>query len=279
MAGYFPLIRTLLDSSIMDEEVHVRFLFIAMLLRADKGGMVEGTPRALARTAALSVDQVAEALEVLQNPDDRSSTNDELAGARIFRIDETGPNTWYIANYTKYIGWMKADEKRAQHAEAQARYRQSKKVIEGDHSNITDDHGDKPCSNSDENTSVSGSVSVSVSGSVSGSKKNGKGSAEGKGKKKETRAKEEYPPDFMLFWKAYPKKKDKKTALKAWDETEADRPEMDILISKVRELSESDEWQRENGQFVKHPATWLRAGGWDDEVILDPKKDPDYGNW
>lgn len=90
--------------------------------------------------------------------------------------------------------------------------------------------------------------SVSVSSSGSGSKSNG------------------WAAEFDLFWNHYPKRMGKKTAIKAWKETAEDRPPIDVLIVKVDELATSRDWMKDKGQFVPHPATWLRRGGWDDEV-------------
>jgi hypothetical protein len=45
----------------------------------------------------------------------------------------------------------------------------------------------------------------------------------------------------------------------------ADLPPVADLVRKVEVLSRSEQWQRDGGQYVPHPATWLRRGGWDDE--------------
>ena len=87
MAGYFPVFRKFLDSSIMDQTVEVRFLFLTLLLKADRQGFVEATPSALARAAALDIKHVTAALDILQAPDKASTTKDH-DGRRIAKIED-----------------------------------------------------------------------------------------------------------------------------------------------------------------------------------------------
>lgn len=71
--------------------------------------------------------------------------------------------------------------------------------------------------------------------------------------------------DFELFWECYPKKKAKLEALKAWKQTESVRPEIEKILSALDLQCRSEEWTNHSGQFIPHPATWLRGGRWDDE--------------
>ena len=75
-----------------------------------------------------------------------------------------------------------------------------------------------------------------------------------------------YPADFIQFWSLYPNKKKKLDALKAWNQTEADRPEIDSLLDALGAQLLSDDWTKDGGQFIPHPASWLRAGSWDNET-------------
>jgi hypothetical protein len=38
------------------------------------------------------------------------------------------------------------------------------------------------------------------------------------------------------------------------------------VLNTLAELSASHEWRKDNGQFIPYPASWLNAGGWDDEA-------------
>lgn len=75
-----------------------------------------------------------------------------------------------------------------------------------------------------------------------------------------------YPPAFEEFWEAYPKKKSKGDAFKAWKQL---RPDADLrahMLRSVEQLSRSDDWRKESGKYVPYPASWIRAEGWLDVV-------------
>jgi len=71
--------------------------------------------------------------------------------------------------------------------------------------------------------------------------------------------------DFDAFWSAYPKKKSKDTASKAFAKAMSRIDDPDplavILAGIERALSGWDDVQ-----FIPYPATWLNAAGWDDEA-------------
>lgn len=71
---------------------------------------------------------------------------------------------------------------------------------------------------------------------------------------------------FDVFWNEYPKKVGKLEAKKAWGKMNGTRPPLNVILSKVQELKRTDQWTKDNGQFIPNPATWLNRGGWDDEV-------------
>jgi hypothetical protein len=89
---------------------------------------------------------------------------------------------------------------------------------------------------------------------------------EGKGKKGKDVA-SAYPVDFEEFWKAYPKKKGKGAALKAWKMRSGLRPIQTELMKTVRALAASTDWTKDGGKWVPNPATWLNADGWCDEIM------------
>ena len=72
------------------------------------------------------------------------------------------------------------------------------------------------------------------------------------------------PSGFAEFWSAYPKKKNKGDAEKAW---KGAKPNADLLakILKAVEVAKAgNDWRKDNGQYIPFPATWLRAKGWED---------------
>lgn len=70
---------------------------------------------------------------------------------------------------------------------------------------------------------------------------------------------------FEDFWKSYPKKVGKQEARKAWERQNGNRPRLETILAKVEDLKKTDQWKKDRGQFIPHPATWLNRGGWDDE--------------
>ncbi len=70
---------------------------------------------------------------------------------------------------------------------------------------------------------------------------------------------------FSDFWSIYPKKKSKGGAEKAWKQMVVNKKIVDAILKKIPLLKQTDDWQKENGQFIPYPATWLRAKGWEDE--------------
>lgn len=72
---------------------------------------------------------------------------------------------------------------------------------------------------------------------------------------------------FEKFWKAYPKKKSKGDAEKAFSVINPDEQLLETMISTIERAKKSDDWTKDKGQFIPYPATWLRAKGWDDEEV------------
>ena len=79
---------------------------------------------------------------------------------------------------------------------------------------------------------------------------------------------------FVLFWDEYPKKKSKGSAEKVWNKIKPDKQMVDNIIIKIKELKNSTDWIKENGQYIPHPATWLNAKGWEDDVQITIQHKP-----
>ncbi|CAN7259496.1 hypothetical protein LJR130_001061 [Variovorax sp. LjRoot130] len=72
---------------------------------------------------------------------------------------------------------------------------------------------------------------------------------------------------FEEFWKAYPKKVGKDDARKAFDKRSPTRALVAAMMEAIATARGTDQWQREKGQFIPNPATWLNQGRWKDEGI------------
>ncbi len=72
--------------------------------------------------------------------------------------------------------------------------------------------------------------------------------------------------DFALFWSAYPKKVNKGTAEKAFNKLHKELPDIKKLIELLELKKNSEQWKKDNGQYIPHASTWLNAKGWEDEA-------------
>ncbi len=93
-------------------------------------------------------------------------------------------------------------------------------------------------------------------------------------REKEILRKSQAEKDFETFYEAYPKHKGRKDALKAFTTLYSELPEIDELVVITKKFAKSDDCKKDNGQFIPYPATWLRKGMWDDE-ILEPAETED----
>lgn len=158
---------------------------------------------------------------------DPYSNNPVNEGRRIEAI----PGGWHVVSHELY----RAKDYREVEAERKKKYRENKAMSGTCPGHVPDT-----------------SVSVSVSSSVSASKRE---------------VKEGEPEGFAEFWAAYPRKVAKGAARKAWMQTAKTRPSIEVLLKAIEAQKESEDWKKDAGQFVPHPATWLRAERWGDEVI------------
>lgn len=99
------------------------------------------------------------------------------------------------------------------------------------------------------------------------------------GKKKRKPKLTAYSPDFEAFWKAYPRKSGKDAAWKAWQKRRHEIPALPELAAILARQSHCEQWQRDGGQFIPHPATWLNQGRWQDEVEATQGWTPKPANW
>jgi len=81
--------------------------------------------------------------------------------------------------------------------------------------------------------------------------------------KRETKPKD--ASDFERFWTAYPKKIGKLDASKSWERAKG-KPPIDQIIDILENQKASKQWQKDNGQYIPNPSTWLNQGRWEDSL-------------
>lgn len=70
---------------------------------------------------------------------------------------------------------------------------------------------------------------------------------------------------FNAFWKAYPKKKAKSDAEKAFDKLNPDGTLLQTILSVINKSKTTEDWLKEKGKFIPFPASWLNGKRWLDE--------------
>ncbi len=81
---------------------------------------------------------------------------------------------------------------------------------------------------------------------------------------------------FERFWQAYPKKLSKIDALKVWNQMKKQYHfDTDKAISVVEAQKKSKDWIKNGGQYIPYAGTWLRAGGWKNEIEPTEKEKAD----
>jgi len=91
--------------------------------------------------------------------------------------------------------------------------------------------------------------------------------------KLETRNDKPTNEEFEVFWKAYPKKTGKDLARTAFSKRKVNNELLETMLKAIAQQKNTDQWKKDNGQFIPMPATWLNQGRWEDEVTTIV---PDY---
>lgn len=79
-----------------------------------------------------------------------------------------------------------------------------------------------------------------------------------------------YKASFERFWSGYPKKTAKQSALKAWLKLKPDEKLTENILSALERFKKTDQWLKDNGQYIPYPATWLGGRRWEDECAPPP---------
>jgi len=133
---------------------------------------------------------------------------------------------WLIANYQKYRQKRDPEKRRQQNCEAQRRYRRKQKISQC-----------KPES----------------------------AQAEAEADIPPISPKGELAERFNKFWKAYPKKKGKIAAEKAFKKINPSDEQLEKMLLAIEQQNKSEQWNRKRPRYIPNPATWLNRGHWQDE--------------
>lgn len=71
---------------------------------------------------------------------------------------------------------------------------------------------------------------------------------------------------FAKFWASYPRKVGKGAAEKSWLRIHPTQELIQTIILAIESQQKSEQWTKNNGEFIPHPATWLNQRRWEDEI-------------
>lgn len=73
---------------------------------------------------------------------------------------------------------------------------------------------------------------------------------------------------FDEFWAVWPKRKAKQDAIKAWKKLKVTDSLWLLIKAAIERDLQTDDWKKNGGSFVPHPATWLNGKRWEDETVI-----------
>ena len=107
---YVKMFKSIFDGSLYGQ-FEPTVVFMAMLVIAEREGIVDMTPQAIAARCGYPLKIVQRGIAELEKPDRDSRTPDE-EGRRIVRLEESRAWGWRITNYEKYEQIRSAEERR-----------------------------------------------------------------------------------------------------------------------------------------------------------------------
>jgi hypothetical protein len=239
---YVKIHDLILRSSIMEEDVTVRWVWVVILAMADQDGLVQSTPNALARTANLPQKDIDRALKILMSPD-KNSTSQEEEGKRLV---VHSPNVFRVVNYEHYRHLMSAEDKKEKTRIRVARHRAKKKNEQDGNADVTRCNAGNDKADTDTETDTDTEAEVNI--------------------------------PFDEFWNLVTRKIAKEPARLIWvgtkplitkkKMTDADR---DAAMKAFPYHAAMWKAERRTADKIPHPRTWLYQCRWLDEITGRPR--------
>lgn len=121
---FTKLFNSILDSTIWQEPLETKVVWITMLAMSDRNGELFASVPGLAKRAGVTLAQCEAAIACLSSPDAYSRTKAH-EGRRIKEID----GGWALLNHAKYRALLSAEERKEYNRRKQAEYRSSQKTV------------------------------------------------------------------------------------------------------------------------------------------------------
>lgn len=81
----------------------------------------------------------------------------------------------------------------------------------------------------------------------------------------------QYAVEFERFWELYPNRKAKPAAERAFIKAREEGTEAATIFNAILDHAKSDQWVRDGGKYIPHPATFLNQKRWLDGPTSAPK--------
>lgn len=83
--------------------------------------------------------------------------------------------------------------------------------------------------------------------------------------------------EFSVWWKQYPKKLEKKDAIKAYEHNIKEGATHEEMLTALRNYCIKLSYDKTEEKYIKHPATFLRAERWRDYLSMPTEKPKQVG--
>jgi hypothetical protein len=87
---------------------------------------------------------------------------------------------------------------------------------------------------------------------------------------------ESYDSLFERFYESYPKKVGKPAALKSFQKCRPSETLLQTMLDALEYQKQSSQWQKDDGQYIPNPSTWLNQERWNDTI---EESAPIHKNW
>jgi hypothetical protein len=205
--------------------------FQQLLILADQEGSVDMTTTAISRRTTVPLEIIEKGIAALLLPDPESRTPDE-GGRRIVPLSEGRAWGWRVVNYKHYRQMKREEDRRTYHREYWQQKRSNPQKL-------------NKTQHAQPNQPIAEAEAEASPKSPSG--------ADGL---------------FERFWLAYPNKKNKAGARKAFAKLKL--VDNDARIQSMRDglarQKQSREWLKDGGEYIPHASTWLNGARWEDET-------------
>lgn len=88
---------------------------------------------------------------------------------------------------------------------------------------------------------------------------------------------------FEQFWDVYPRRIAKTKAEQSWNKIKMTPELLQKILTSVHTYRQTEQWMKDEGAYIPHPATWLNQERWDDEISPTPQVKPvvakSVGQW